>query len=90
MGATNTTGKLAASLMKEGPAKPEFKQSVDVVNGGVMLAIPALLHCGLLLPNLLKIRLMLSHEVRSFETAVALREVLKLIALKRLFAYFMN
>ena len=48
MGATNITGRLAASLMKEGPAKPEFKQSVDIVNGGVMLAIPALLHCGLL------------------------------------------
>jgi len=48
MGATNTGGRLASSLMKGGPAKPEFKQSVDIVNGGVMLAIPALLHCGLL------------------------------------------
>ena len=48
MGATNSEGRLAASILKEGPAQPEFKPSVDVVNGGVMLAVPALVHCGLL------------------------------------------
>lgn len=48
MGATNMSGRLGASLRSEGPAQPEFKQSVDIVNGGVMLAVPALLHCGLL------------------------------------------
>src|SRR3970040_608529 len=48
MGATNIEGRIASSLLKGGPASPEFKQSVDIVNGGVMLAIPALLHCGLL------------------------------------------
>lgn len=41
-------GRLGASLMGAGPAQPEFKASVDIVNGGVMLAVPALLHCGLL------------------------------------------
>ncbi len=48
MGATNTSGRIASSLGKAGPEKPHFVESVDVVNGGVMLAIPALLHCGLL------------------------------------------
>lgn len=48
MGATNTEGRLASSLLKGGPVKPEFKQAVDIVSGGVMLAIPALVHCGLL------------------------------------------
>lgn len=48
MGATNTDGRIASSLCKAGPAKPHFTGSTDVVNGGVMLAVPALLHCGLL------------------------------------------
>lgn len=48
MGATNSDARIVSSLAKGGPVKPEFKQAVDIVNGGVMLAIPALLHCGLL------------------------------------------
>lgn len=48
MGATNVDGRIASSLQRSGPASPEFKPSVDIVNGGVMLAIPSLVHCGLL------------------------------------------
>lgn len=48
MGATNVAGRIASSLCKAGSVKPHFIGSTDVLNGGVMLAIPALLHCGLL------------------------------------------
>jgi hypothetical protein len=48
MGATNTVGRILSSISRAGSAVPEFQQSVDIVSGGVMLAVPALLHCGLL------------------------------------------
>jgi len=48
MGATNIFGRLEASLFKQGPVTPEFSQCLDVPNGGVLLAIPALLSMGLL------------------------------------------
>lgn len=48
MGATDTTGRVLASLCGQGPASPAFAQSLDVTNGGVLLAVPALLHLGLL------------------------------------------
>ena len=48
MGATNIFGRLEASLFKQGPVSPEFFSCLDVPNGGVLLAIPALLSMGLL------------------------------------------
>ncbi len=48
MGATDTTGRVLASLCGQGPAPPVFGESLDVTNGGVLLALPALLHLGLL------------------------------------------
>ena len=48
MGATNIFGRLEASLLKQGPVDPEFTPCLDVPNGGVLLAIPALLSMGLL------------------------------------------
>jgi len=47
-GATNVTGRVAASLGGLGAAPVCFFPSLDVSNGGVMLALPALLACGLL------------------------------------------
>jgi len=48
MGATNTNGRIAASLGRSGPARPYFEPATDVLNAGVLLAIPALLATGLL------------------------------------------
>lgn len=48
MGATDTTGRVLASLFGQGPPDPVFAESLDVSNGGVLLALPALLHLGLL------------------------------------------
>jgi hypothetical protein len=48
MGATDTDGRLLASLAGAGPVQPEFTPAVDVPNGGVLLAVPALLATGLL------------------------------------------
>jgi len=48
MGATNIFGRLEASLFQQGPVAPEFSPCLDVPNGGVLLAMPALLSMGLL------------------------------------------
>ena len=48
MGATDTTGRLLASIFRTGPAAPAFSCSLDVRNGGVLLGLPGLLGMGLL------------------------------------------
>lgn len=48
MGATNTYGRLAASVGCLDEVKPTFENCADVPNGGVLLALPALLSQGLL------------------------------------------
>jgi hypothetical protein len=48
MGATDTTGRILASLFGQGPPALVFNHSLDVSNGGVLLALPALLNLGLL------------------------------------------
>jgi len=48
MGATDTAGRVLASLGQAGPPPPQFSPSADVPNAGVLLALPALLSCGLL------------------------------------------
>ncbi len=48
MGATNTEGRLLASLFNSGPTSPEFCHCLDVPNGGVLLGLPGLLSMGLL------------------------------------------
>ncbi len=45
---TDVLGRLASSIGGLGPAEPQFQACVDVPNGGVLLAIPALLANGLL------------------------------------------
>jgi len=47
MGATNTLGRLEASLFQGAPVAPEFSPCLDVPNGGVLLGVPALLNMGL-------------------------------------------
>ena len=47
-GATATIERLAASLGKLDEAAPRFEPVLDVSKGGVLLALPALLVCGLL------------------------------------------
>jgi hypothetical protein len=47
-GASATVERLAASLGKLDEAAPRFQPALDVANGGVLLALPALLACGLL------------------------------------------
>ena len=47
-GASATVERLAASLGKLDEAAPRFEPALDVSNGGVLLALPALLACGLL------------------------------------------
>ncbi len=47
-GATNTMDRVAASLGLLTGVDPHFELSLDVTNGGVLFAIPALLACGLL------------------------------------------
>jgi len=48
MGATDTEGRLLASLFRSGPVDPTFCSCLDVPNGGVMLGLPGLLSMGLL------------------------------------------
>lgn len=48
MGATNTLGRVRASLGLENGVEPHFRASADVPNGGVLTALPALIAVGLL------------------------------------------
>lgn len=48
MGATDTTGRLLASIFRCGAPSPHFIDSLDVPNGGVLLGLPGLLSMGLL------------------------------------------
>ena len=48
MGATDTEGRLLASIFQCGPTPPEFTSSLDVPSGGVLLGLPGLLSMGLL------------------------------------------
>ena len=48
MGATDTEGRLLASLFRAGPVEPDFCSCLDVPNGGVLLGLPGLLSMGLL------------------------------------------
>ena len=48
MGATDTLGRMMASLGKMVEAPIQFEPAVDVVNGGVLLSLPALMANGLL------------------------------------------
>lgn len=47
-GATATIERLAASLGQLGAMAPRFEDAIDIPKGGVLLALPALLVCGLL------------------------------------------
>jgi hypothetical protein len=47
-GATATVERVAASLGELAEAAPRFDPALDVSKGGVLLALPALLACGLL------------------------------------------
>ena len=48
MGATDTNGRVLASLGAAVAVKPEFAPAADVPNAGVLAALPALVSCGLL------------------------------------------
>jgi len=48
MGATDTAGRIAASMGLAGPAEIGFRPSFDTVNAGVLFSLPALLAVGLL------------------------------------------
>jgi len=48
MGATDTVGRMAASIGKLNGVDPVFTASLDVPNAGVLFALPALLATGLL------------------------------------------
>ena len=48
MGAVNVGERLLASLGKAGPVAPVFAAAADVPDAGVLLAVPALVACGLL------------------------------------------
>jgi transposase len=48
MGANNTLARLAASVGELEAVSPEFQPALDVPNGGVLFALPALLATGLL------------------------------------------
>ena len=48
VGATDTGGRVLASLGATGPVAAEFVSCADVPRAGVLLALPALLACGLL------------------------------------------
>jgi prepilin-type processing-associated H-X9-DG protein len=48
MGATNTLERVNASIGALSGVTPEFGRHLDVANAGVLLAVPALLSCGLL------------------------------------------
>ena len=47
-GATAMLERLAASLGELNAATPRFAPALDVAKGGVLLALPALMVCGLL------------------------------------------
>lgn len=48
MGAVNVGERLLASFGKAGPVAPLFAAAADIPDAGVLLAVPALLACGLL------------------------------------------
>ena len=48
MGANNTMARIAASVGELEAVSPEFQPALDVPNGGVLFALPALLATGLL------------------------------------------
>ena len=48
VGATDTAGRVLASLHGAGPVASQFAPCADVPRAGVLLAVPALLACGLL------------------------------------------
>ncbi len=48
MGATNTLARIATSIGGFQAVPPSFQNVVDVPYGGVLLALPALISCGLL------------------------------------------
>jgi hypothetical protein len=48
MGATDTAGRIAASMGLGGPVEIAFQPSFDTVNAGVLFSLPALLAVGLL------------------------------------------
>ena len=48
MGATDTAGRLLASIGLSGPVEPNFIAVSDVPNAGVLLALPSLVSTGLL------------------------------------------
>ena len=48
MGAVNTLDRVLASRGLAGPVAPVFEAAADVPDAGVLLAVPALLACGLL------------------------------------------
>ena len=48
MGAGNVEGRIAASFGRLNAVEPEFIAAVDVPNGGILLALPALLGFGLI------------------------------------------
>ena len=48
MGAVNAVDRVLASVGAAGPVAPVFAAAADVPDAGVLLAVPALLACGLL------------------------------------------
>ncbi|MBT5269403.1 MAG: hypothetical protein HOL70_08160 [Candidatus Marinimicrobia bacterium] len=48
MGATDLPNRIGASLGQSGPPEALFQPSLDVLNGGVLFAVPALIATGLL------------------------------------------
>lgn len=48
MGTTNIPDRIASSVGGLGEASPQFQSNIDVLNGGVLFALPALLVNGLL------------------------------------------
>ena len=48
VGATNTLARVAASVGELECVAPDFEAALDVPNGGVLFALPALLISGLL------------------------------------------
>lgn len=48
MGATDTEGRMLASIFRSGPVEPFFSSNLDVPKGGVLLGLPGLLSMGLL------------------------------------------
>ena len=51
VGATDTLGRMTASLGRLGAAPARFEASMDVASGGVLTSLPALLGNGLLTHN---------------------------------------